>query len=79
MLGPVSYAVICVPSCFANILLGKREMVDLLLMSSGCHVVIPCLFPTVPWVSLQCVNVSFPGHTHFFACRQSSELMTYER
>ena len=23
-----------------------------------------CLFLTVLWVGLQCVNVSFPGHTH---------------
>ena len=23
-----------------------------------------CLFLTVPWVSLQCVIVAFPGHTH---------------
>ena len=31
-----------------------------------CHlsVGVLCIFPTVPWVSLQCATVAFPGHSH---------------
>ena len=39
-----------VHSSFAIILMGKREMVALLGLSSWCHVMVVWLFLTVPWV-----------------------------
>ena len=54
----------CVLSRFAITL--KRELIALLLLSYGCLVTVNVLglFLTVPWVSLQCVIVVFPDHTH---------------
>ena len=48
--------------------LGKKELVALLLLSSLSLVtaVVLWLFLTVPRVGLQCVIVVFPDHTHFF-------------
>ena len=45
---------------------GREILFALLLLSSVCHVdvIVYCLFLTVIWVGLQCVIVSFPGHTH---------------
>ena len=53
-----------VPSCFAIILMGKRELDVLLGLSSWCLVVVLWLFLAVPWVCLQFVIVVFPDHTH---------------
>ena len=53
-----------VSSSFAVILMGKRELVTLLGLSSGCLVIVVWLFLAVPWVSLQFVIVVFPDHTH---------------
>ena len=47
-----------VHSSIAIILIGKRELVALLNLSSWC------LFLAVPWGCLQCVVVVFPDHTH---------------
>ena len=60
------YALLCVLSSFAIILKRKRELVALLLLSNGCLVIVNVLwlFLRVPWVSLQCVIVVFPDHTH---------------
>ena len=55
---------IYVPSSFAIILMGKRELVALLGLSSWCLVIVVWLFLTVPWVGLQFVIVVFPDHTH---------------
>ena len=54
------------PSSFAIILMGKRQFVALLELSSWCLVTVNVvwLFLTVPWVGLQCVIVVFPDHTH---------------
>ena len=52
---------------FCNHLAGEeRELVALFLLSSWSHVSVAvlCLFFAVAWVSLQCVLVTFPGHTH---------------
>ena len=49
---------------FAIILMGKRELVALLSLSSWCHVIVVWLFLAVPWVCLQFVIVVFPDHTH---------------
>ena len=51
-------------SSFAIILMGKRELVVLLSLSSWCLVVIAWLFLEVPWVCLRFVIVVFPDHTH---------------
>ena len=57
---------LCVLSSFAIILMRKRELVALLLLSSRCLVTlsVPWLFLIVPFVGLQCVIVVFPDHTH---------------
>ena len=51
-------------SSFAIILMGKRELVALLCLSSWCLVIVVLLFLTMPWVCLQFVIVVFPDHTH---------------
>ena len=60
------YALLCVLFKFA-IILRKRELVDLLLLSYGCLATVNVLwlYFTAPWVGLQCVIVVFPDHTHF--------------
>ena len=51
-------------SSFAIILMGKRELVALLSLSSRGLVIVVWLFLAVPWVCLQFVTVVFPDHTH---------------
>ena len=53
-----------VHSSFAIILMGKRELVALLSLSSWCLVMVVWLFLVVPWVCLRFVVVVFPDHTH---------------
>ena len=53
-----------VPSSFAIILMGKRELVALLSLSSWCLLMVVWLFLAVPWVCLPFVIVVFPDHTH---------------
>ena len=53
-----------VPSSFAIILMGKRELVVLPGLSSWCLVIVAWFFLAVPWVCLQFVIVVFPDHTH---------------
>ena len=53
-----------VHSSFVIILLGKRELVGLLSLSSWCLVIVEWLFLVVPWVCLQFVIVVLPDHTH---------------
>ena len=53
-----------VHSSFAIILMGKRELVVLLSLSSWCLVIVVWLFLGVPWVCLQFVIVVFPDHLH---------------
>ena len=53
-----------VHSSIAIILMGKRELVALLNMSSWCLVVLKWLFLTVPRGCLQFVIMVFPDHTH---------------
>ena len=53
-----------VHSSFAIILMGKRELVALLGLSSWCLVIAVWLFLAVPWVCLQLVIVVFPDHNH---------------
>ena len=53
-----------IPSSFAIILMGKRELVALLSLSFWCLVIVVWLFLAVPWVSLRIVIVEFPDQTH---------------
>ena len=48
----------------AIILMGKRELVALLNLSSWCLVMVEWLFLAVPWGCLRFVIVVFPDHTH---------------
>ena len=53
-----------VHSSIAIILMGKRELVALLNLSSWCLVMVERLFLAVPWGCLRFVVVVFPDHTH---------------
>ena len=53
-----------VPSSLALVLIGKKELVALLSLSSWCLEIVVWLFLAVPWVCLQFVIVVFPDHTH---------------
>ena len=53
-----------VHSSIAIILMGKRELVALLNLSSWCLVMVVRLFLAVPWGCLRFVIVVFPDHTH---------------
>ena len=57
-------ALLCVHSSFAIILMGKRELIALLCLSSWCLVIVVWLFLTIPPVCLRFVIVVFPDHTH---------------
>ena len=53
-----------VHSSIAIILIGKRELIALLNLSSWCLVMVERLFLAVPRGCLQFVIVVFPDHTH---------------
>ena len=53
-----------VHSSIAIILMGKRELIALLNLSSLCLVMVEQLFLVVPRGCLQFVIVVFPDHTH---------------
>ena len=55
---------LCVSSSIAIILMGKRELVALLNLSSWCLVMVEQLFLAVPQGCLRFVIVVFPDHTH---------------
>ena len=55
---------LCVRSSIAIILMGKRELVALLYLSSWCLEVVGRLFLAVPQGCLRFVIVVFPDHTH---------------
>ena len=59
-----------VHSSIAIILMGKKELVALLNLSSWCLVMVEQLFLAVPWGCLRFVIVVFPDHTHllFLKC-----------
>ena len=58
------YTLLYVNSSIAIILLGKRELVALLDLSSWCLVMVEWLFLAVPWGCLRFVIVVFSDHTH---------------
>ena len=51
-------------SSIAIILMGKRELVALLNLSSWCLVMVGRLYLAVPWGCLRFMIVVFPDHTH---------------
>ena len=53
-----------VHSSIAIILMGKRELVALLSLSSWCLVIVVWLFLALQWVCLQFVILVFPDLTH---------------
>ena len=53
-----------VHSSIAIILMGKRELIALLNLSSWCLVMVEGLFLAMPGGCLQFVIVVFPDHTH---------------
>ena len=63
-------ALLYVHSSVAIILMGKRELIALLNLSSWCLVVVERLFLAVPRGGLLFVIVVFPDHTHllFLEC-----------
>ena len=56
-----------VHSSIAIILMGKRELIALLNLSSWCLVMVERLFLAVPRGCLQFVIVVFPDHTHLLS------------
>ena len=73
------YVLLYVPSSFAIILMGKRELVALLGLSSRCLVIVVWLFLAVPWVCLQFVVVMFPDYTRLLFFTLSIILETLKR
>ena len=57
-------ALLYVHSSIAIILMGKRELIALINLSSWCLVMVERLFLAVPLGCLQFVIVVFPDHTH---------------
>ena len=69
LLGSMFVALFCVLSSSIFILMGTRELVALLCLTSWCPVIVIVLwlFLKVPWVGLQCVILVFLDHTHLLA------------
>ena len=70
------FTILYVHSSIAIILMGKKELVALLHLSSWCLVMAEWLFLAVPWGCLRFVIVVFPDHTHllFFGFSLEREL-----
>ena len=72
IVGVCNYSMFCctmlfVHSSIAIILMGKRELVALLNLSSRYLVMAEWLFLAVSWGCLLFVIVVFPDHTHYFS------------
>ena len=68
---------LCVRSSIAIILMGKRELVALLNLSSCSLVMVERLFLAVPQGCLRFVIVVFPDHTHLLFLKDTSKLTRY--
>ena len=69
-----------VHSIIAIILMGKRELIALLNLSSWCLVMVERLFLAVPRGCLQFAFLVFPDHTHllfFMVCYLTVTDLTY--
>ena len=65
-----------VHSSIAIILMGKREQIALLNLSSWCLVMVERLFLAVPRGCLQFVIAVFPDHTHvLFLCNYTYDFV----
>ena len=64
-----------VHSSIAIILMGKRELIALINLSSWCLVMVECLFLAVPQGCLQLVIVVFPDHTHLLFLKRVKNMM----
>ena len=60
-----------VHSSIAIILMGKRELVAVLNLSSWCLVMVERLFLAAPLGCLRFVIVAFPDHTHLLFFQSS--------
>ena len=60
-----------VNSRIAFILMGKRELVALLNLSSLCLLIVEWLFLAVPWGCLRFVIVVFPDHAHLLFLKKA--------
>ena len=65
-----------VHSSIAIILMGKRELIALLNLSSWCLVMVEWLLLAVPRGCLQFVIVVFPDHTHLLFLHINNALYT---
>ena len=63
-----------VHSSIAIILMGKRELIALLNLSSWCLMMVEQLFLAVPRGCLQFVIVVFPDHTHILVLGKTMKL-----
>ena len=72
------YVTLC-PSSIAIILMGKRELIALLNLSSWCLVMVERLFFAVPRGCLQFVIVVFPDHTHLLFLVDQHQLFDGKR
>ena len=70
----VCCTLLCVHSSIAIILIGKRELIALLNLSSWCLVMVGRLFLAVPRGCLQFVIVVFPDHTHLLFLRTLDDI-----
>ena len=70
---------LCVRSSIAIILMGKRELVALLKLSSWCLVMVERLFLAVPQGFLRFVIVVFPDHTHYFCYYEGCSICNAKR
>ena len=68
-----------VHSSIAIILMGKRELIALLNLSSWCLVMVERLFLAVPRGCLQFVIVVFPDHTHLLFSTYFAMIEQYRR
>ena len=68
-----------VHSGIAIILMGKRELVALLNLSSWCLVMVEWLFLAVPWGCLRFVIVVFPDHTQLLSSMLIGEIRQNEK
>ena len=67
-----------VHSSIAIILMGKRELIALLILSSWCLVMVERLFLAVPRGCLQFVIVVFPDHIHLLFLKLNKIHMAYK-
>ena len=66
-----------VRSSIAIILMGKRELIALLNLSSWCLVMVERLFLAVPRGCLQFMIVVFPDHTHILFWMEYPEISAH--